>query len=157
MTKVIEGFQSDYRWTVEHNGKKLKPEVLSYQVPGCGFGGSCLPKDVEAITAMGVKNGLEMQMTKAIIKVNSKQPYQVEKLIEESYGSLKNKDILLLGLAFKPGTDDIRESASLKIIESLYKLDAKITVHDPIALNNYINYLGKDLPNIKNKKLERLS
>ena len=152
MTKVIEGVQSDYRWTIEHNGKRIKPQVLSYQIPGCGFGGSCLPKDVEAISAMGIKNGLEMKMAKAIIQVNAKQPYQVEKLIEESYGSLKRKNILILGLAFKPGTDDIRESASLKIIESLYKLETNITVHDPIALDNYEKYLGGDLPNIKKTK-----
>lgn len=89
-----------------------------------------------------------MKMTRAIREVNEKQPFKVSQLIEESYGSLNSKKVLLLGIAFKPETDDIRDSASIKIIESLYKLDARLTIHDPIALENYKKHIGNNLPNI---------
>ena len=146
--KVIEGVQSDYRWSFKLNEKLIKPQITTYQIPGCGFGGSCFPKDVEAISALGEKTGLDMKMTRAITEVNEKQPYKVSQLIEETYGTLKSKKILLLGVAFKPDTDDIRDSASIKIIESLYKLEARLTVHDPIALKNYKKHIGNRLPNI---------
>ncbi len=147
-TKVIDGVQSDYRWNPKYENKSIKPEILSYQIPGCGYGGSCFPKDVEAISALGLKKGIDMVMTNAITKVNSKQPYQVVSLIEQTYGSIKSKKILLLGLSFKPETDDVRESPSIKIIESIYNLDAQITVHDPIALKNFKKKVGHIFPKI---------
>tara|TARA_B100000212_G_C27373015_1_gene533429 strand:+ start:185 stop:1540 length:1356 start_codon:yes stop_codon:yes gene_type:complete len=147
--KVLEGFQSDYRWSSKNKDGFNRPEILSYQIPGCGFGGSCFPKDIEAFTNLGVKKGLDMQMTRSILDVNSRQPYQVLQLIEQTYGPVKNKNILLLGLAFKPETDDIRESASLKIIESMYGLNNKIIVHDPKAMINFKKYIGINYPNLK--------
>ena len=147
-TKVLHGVQSDYRWNPKFENKSIKPDILSYQIPGCGYGGSCFPKDVEAISALGSKQGIDMVMTNAITKVNSKQPYQVVNLIEQKFGSIKSKKVLLLGLSFKPETDDVRESPSIKIIESIYDLDTQITVHDPIALRNFKKKVGHIFPKI---------
>ena len=105
---------------------------------------------MEALVFLKIlKNGIDMEMTNAITKVNSKQPYQVINLIEQSYGSIKSKKVILLGLSFKPETDDLRESSSIKIIESIYNIDTELTVHDPIALGNFKKKYGEIFPNIR--------
>jgi len=103
---------------------------------GPGYGGSCLPKDVKAIMNFSSKIGVSSLFFDAVEKTNQQQIEQIIKLIEKNCGNLKGKNISVLGLAFKPKTDDIRDSISLKIIEKLLKKQAKVTVHDPMAIEN---------------------
>ena len=103
---------------------------------GPGYGGSCLPKDVKAIINFSSKIGVSSLFFNAVEKTNQQQIEQIIKLIEKNCGNLKGKNISILGLAFKPKTDDIRDSTSLKIIEKLLKKQAKVIVHDPMAIEN---------------------
>ena len=103
---------------------------------GPGYGGSCLPKDVKAIMNFSSKVGVSPLFLNAVEKTNQQQIKQIIKLIEKNCGNLKGKNISVLGLAFKPKTDDIRDSISLKIIEKLLKKQAKVIVHDPMAIEN---------------------
>lgn len=142
MMNVVEGIQLDKRWNPIENGRRMNPEVLSYLVPGCGFGGSCFPKDVQALRSQGVNMGLPMHVLNAVLNVNDAQPMQVVEILSRELGQLKSKKVLVLGLAFKPGTDDVRESASIKIINSLLDAGASITAHDPIAVDQFKRALG---------------
>ena len=102
---------------------------------GIGYGGSCFPKDVKALTWMAEINGCHPQLLRSVMEINRDMRLQVlVKLRELTGGSVRGKAIGLLGLAFKPNTDDVREAASLEIIRLLQKEGARIRVYDPVAM-----------------------
>ena len=104
--------------------------------PGCGYGGSCFPKDVKALikTAKDVA-GFDLKLLKAVEEVNDLQKYVLPKKIKKQFGdNLKGKHFALWGLAFKPNTDDMREASSRVLIHELIKAGATITAYDPVAM-----------------------
>jgi len=131
---VIEGVSLDKRWSPIIDKKRIKPSIISYFTPGAGFGGSCFPKDVQAIRTQGETIGIDMQMTNSILSVNDNQPKQVLQMLSKF--SKSNKKVLLLGLSFKPETDDIRESSSIKILKLILLEGYKVIASDPIAIEN---------------------
>ena len=155
---VHAGVNLDKRWNpLTEDGNRVQPGILSYLIPGCGFGGSCFPKDVEAMRTVATRFGIEPLVLQAILDVNAKQPVSILKpFVSALGGSLKNKKILLLGLAFKPGTDDIRESAALKIAKYLKTSGAYVMVHDPIASQNALNALGDDTVTVIDRWQDKL-
>ena len=105
--------------------------------PGCGYGGSCFPKDVKALikTAKDVA-GFDLKLLKAVEEVNDLQKYVLPKKIKKQFGdNLKGKHFALWGLAFKPNTDDMREASSRVLIGELIKAGATITAYDPVAMD----------------------
>jgi len=140
--EVMKGVHLDRRWNPIVNGSRVAPRILSYLLPGPGFGGSCLPKDLEALSAAGRGLGLPMAMTEAVLAVNRTQPRQVIALLERAVGPLKNKRVLVLGVSFKPGTDDVRDSPSTLIAVLLLELGALVSAHDPMAGENFRRVLG---------------
>lgn len=132
---VLMGIRSDQRWSplAKRAGEKIYPKILTYLEPGCGFGGSCFPKDVQALRTFAQEREIEPLMLQSILDVNDKQPLAVLESFERKMREQGHKTILLLGMAFKPGTDDIRESASLKIADELLEKKYKIISHDPKA------------------------
>lgn len=103
--------------------------------PGCGYGGSCFPKDVKALIRTAEKNGYDMKVLKAVEAVNDKQKEILfEKLSRHFDGNLKDKTIALWGLSFKPETDDMREAPSLVLVNQLLEAGAHIKAYDPIAV-----------------------
>lgn len=134
---VIKGVISDKRWSpIEDSQKRYVPEITTYLTPGCGFGGSCFPKDVEAIRTLQQEVGLVPRMAQAVLDVNKEQPSMVVTGLKQVLGSLKGIKVLVLGLAFKPDTDDIRESAGIKIAKELISVGAQVSCHDPVAAAN---------------------
>ena len=102
--------------------------------PGCGYGGSCFPKDVKALVHTGIDNDYHMEVIEAVERVNEKQKSIVYDKLISMMGDVKGKTIALLGLAFKPETDDMREAPALVVIDKLLKDGAKVRVFDPIAM-----------------------
>jgi len=116
---------------------RLSPGILSFLHAGTGFGGSCFPKDLKALAAFGAGRGGDTAILDAVIARNVKQPLELMKLLEAQLGSdLSTRRIAVLGLAFKPGTDDIRESPAIRILRLLLERRAEIVAHDPVAVQN---------------------
>jgi UDPglucose 6-dehydrogenase len=112
---------------------RIGPKFLN---PGPGYGGSCFPKDTKALMTIGKNLGYIPKLVKSAVEVNDNQPMiMVEKIIN-AIGSLENKIITILGIAFKPETDDIREAPSINIIKRLLAYGAKIKAFDPEAMEN---------------------
>jgi len=103
---------------------------------GAGFGGSCFPKDVRALMMKAKSEGVETSMLEATLRVNEAQPFKIVELTRQVVGGFKGKKIGVLGLAFKPGTDDVRDAASTKVVNALLREGAEIYAYDPKALNN---------------------
>ena len=103
---------------------------------GCGFGGSCFPKDVKAILHKGLSENEPMTLLKSVLQINDNQAIKMIKLLQKHIPNLNGKTIGLLGLAFKPGTDDIREAPSIIIIDELLKLGVNIIATDVKALKH---------------------
>ena len=133
---VMHGVTLDRRWNPIKNNNRVNPGILSYLEPGCGFGGSCFPKDVSALRNFAIQIGAKSEILDSVLKINDEQPYQIIRLLNKKLNSLKSKKVLLLGLAFKPGTDDVRESVSIKILNYLLIEKAFVFVHDPVAMDN---------------------
>ena len=111
--------------------------------PGCGYGGSCFPKDVKALIKTAEKNGYPMRVLKAVEEVNeSQKSILFEKLLKHYNGDLKGKQIALWGLAFKPETDDMREAPALVLIDKLIEAGASVKVYDPIAMDECRRRIG---------------
>ena len=111
--------------------------------PGVGYGGSCFPKDVQGLVEIASKVGFEFNLLKDVHESNNRQKLILMPKIKSYFKQdLSGKNITLWGLAFKPETDDIRESPAISMIDALLKEKANITVHDPIALNNVQMILG---------------
>ncbi len=102
--------------------------------PGPGYGGSCFPKDTRALSKMAHEKGYPFKVLEAVIQVNDEQKKRMVSKIVEKAGGVKGKTIGILGLSFKPNTDDIRESSSIVIIQGLQELGAKVKAFDPAAM-----------------------
>ena len=109
---------------------------------GCGYGGSCFPKDVKALLHTGLDNDYHMEVIEAVERVNEKQKSIVYDKIIKTAGPVKGKVIALLGLAFKPETDDMREAPALIVIDKLLKDGATVRVFDPIAMEECKRRIG---------------
>ena len=104
---------------------------------GAGFGGSCFPKDVKALAAAAKNSKVESLILKATLEVNEIQPKIIVKMAEDRLGVIKGKKIAILGLAFKPDTDDVRESRSEIVIRELMERGANVVAHDPEGMLNF--------------------
>jgi len=124
------------------------PHLSAYLWPGCGFGGSCFPKDVKALAAFAKKKKYNPVLLSAVLDINKNQPIKLINLLEKEHQSLEGKKITVLGLAFKPGTDDTRESPAIPIIRELIAKNAEVWAYDPVV--NFQN-VGPDLKGLKFK------
>lgn len=112
--------------------------------PGCGYGGSCFPKDVKALIKTAEKNGYNMSVLKAVEDVNENQKRVLFNKLSKYYGGdLKGKTIAMWGLAFKPETDDMREATSLVTISLLLEAGCTVRVYDPVAMNECRRRIGE--------------
>ena len=110
--------------------------------PGCGYGGSCFPKDVKALAKTARQHGYTMRVLEAVEEVNESQKYIVLEKLRQELGDLKGKRVAVWGLAFKPETDDMREAPSLRVIDGLISAGAEVTVYDPVAMTECRRRLG---------------
>lgn len=114
--------------------------------PGCGYGGSCFPKDVKALIKTAEKNGYEMHVLKAVEEVNERQKRILFSKLEKHFGGdLKGKKIAMWGLSFKPETDDMREAPALVLIDLLLNAGCDVRVYDPIAMEECKRRIGESV------------
>ncbi|MEM9601222.1 MAG: UDP-glucose/GDP-mannose dehydrogenase family protein [Pseudomonadota bacterium] len=131
---VMRGVHLDKRFSpILADGSRIFPSSNTYLEAGCGFGGSCFPKDVKALIAHGQRHGQTMSLLDAVIAVNAAQPQKMLEMLDGHIANRKGVHIAVLGLAFKPGTDDMRESPSIPVIRALAAEGAVIHAYDPIA------------------------
>jgi UDPglucose 6-dehydrogenase len=143
VVEVMRGVHLDKRLSpIMPNGDRIVPSFTTYLEAGCGFGGSCFPKDVKALIAHGEQVGRQMRLLDAVIRVNEQQPQQVLSLLKKHFPSLKGIRIAILGLAFKPDTDDMRESPAIPIIKGLLAQEAEIKAYDPAAKHEAQKFFG---------------
>ncbi len=133
VSKVRAGIASDTRI-----GSK-------FLYPGCGYGGSCFPKDVKALIKTAADCGYSMKVIQAVEDVNNEQKKIVYKKLNAVIGDLKGKTIAVWGLAFKPQTDDLREAPSIVTINALLEAGARVKVYDPIAMDNTRKLFGDSI------------
>lgn len=131
-SRICEKFNIDVYQVMKGVGLdfRINPMFLG---AGCGFGGSCFPKDVKAIVALSKKIGVETPLLDAVLYNNELQPMHFVDIIKQTIGSLDGKTIAFLGLSFKPDTDDTRETRALPIIKKLYQEGAHVKAYDPKA------------------------
>ena len=134
--EVLKALVSDKRITTKLSGKDIIPELQSYLVPGCGFGGSCFPKDVRAIIQFASSTQVKTPLLESVMKINDDRPKRILDLAKSILGDLRDKKITILGLTFKPDTDDVRSSPALEAIRLLREIGAKIFAYDPILSKN---------------------
>lgn len=127
---------SDKRWQCKDDGSSV-PSVASYLKPGPGYGGSCFPKDVQALTSYAQEKGVSVPILEAIEKVNSEQAVKVLKPLVDKILAGEVLRVLVLGLSFKENTSDVRGSVSYPIIRHLLEVGADVRAHDPIAAEEF--------------------
>lgn len=117
-------------------GQRIRAPITAFLLPGCGFGGSCFPKDLAAIAAHARALGGETPLLDAVMQVNAGRPAAMVKVAEEELGDLRGRRVAVLGLAFKPGTNDLRESPSIPIVRELQRRGAAVVAFDPAAADD---------------------
>ncbi|KCZ51820.1 UDP-glucose dehydrogenase family protein [Hyphomonas pacifica] len=146
VAEAMHGVHLDRRFSpILPSGERVSPGFVSYVWPGAGFGGSCFPKDVKALVAHGENGGVPMQLLKSVIDVNNRQPQKMVDMLEDRLGDISGRKVTVLGVAFKPGTDDIRESPAIPVIRQLADKGALLTAFDPIARHEAERELGDKL------------
>ena len=144
---VMRGVHLDRCWGVpSRDGKPHFAGVVSYLRAGIGFGGSCFPKDLRALRAFARNEGVEVPILSSVLKVNEERAGRVVDLLTDHIGVLLGKRIAVLGLAFKPETDDVRESPGVRIAKLLSLCGADIVLHDPLVRIDAVrDQLGTDI------------
>lgn len=130
---VADALALDRRLTPLVDGTRIKPGILAYLRAGIGFGGSCLPKDVTALSGLAATLGRPSPMLDAVLAANRSRPQVMVRTMCDTLGSLSRARLALLGLAFKPGTDDTRESVAFPIAEALNAAGAEVVAWDPMV------------------------
>ena len=135
--EVMKGVHLDKRISpVLENGERVVTGITSYLKPGCGYGGSCFPKDIKALISHAENLKQPVPLLKAADEINNNQPKKMLEILIKHYPKFDKIKVAVLGLAFKPDTDDMRESPSIPIIKKLIEGNAMVSVYDPVALNN---------------------
>jgi UDPglucose 6-dehydrogenase/GDP-mannose 6-dehydrogenase len=143
---VSRGLSSSrYLITTNPDGTTSTAPIASFLLAGCGFGGSCLPKDVAALHAEGRRRGLPMAVLEAVLRVNAEQPREVIRRLEKHFPNLSGVRVAILGLAFRPDTDDVRESPAIPIVRELASRGARVKAYDPAASANARRVFGAEL------------
>ena len=122
---------SDYLSPMGPLGTRVEAPITSFLEAGCGFGGSCLPKDLRALIAEGARRNQAMPLLRAVLETNEGRSGEVVRILESGVGDLGGRRVTVLGVAFKPDTDDVRESPAVPIVEKLVARGAVVTLHDP--------------------------
>jgi UDPglucose 6-dehydrogenase len=113
---------------------------------GCGYGGSCFPKDVQALIRTAGQYGQQLSILEAVERVNEEQKHVLVNKATQHFGSIDGMKFAMWGLAFKPGTDDMREAPSRAIIKDILSQGGSVTVYDPVAIDEAIRVLSQELP-----------
>jgi UDPglucose 6-dehydrogenase/GDP-mannose 6-dehydrogenase len=133
---VMQGVHlARYFTTTLEDGRRIKAPISSFLWAGCGYGGSCLPKDTKALSAHGASHGALMPLLAAVIQTNLAQPARMVALLERHFPSLRGLRVALLGLSFKEDTDDMRDSPAIPIARILVERGTQVIAYDPIAGN----------------------
>jgi UDPglucose 6-dehydrogenase len=119
--------------------RRIGPHFLK---AGLGWGGSCFPKDLKALTKFAESNSIKLGLIEEVIQVNEHQPLKAVELADRLLGGLRNRQIAILGLSFKPGSDDMRGAVSISIIDELLRRKARITAYDPASMRSAESVLG---------------
>ena len=109
--------------------------------PGLGYGGSCLPKDVKALKDKARAEGYSSKLLSTLVAINDMQPIEGVRMLEEEIGSLEAKRVAVLGLAFKGGVDDIRETRAVPLVTQLLAKSARVVAFDPMAMGHFIKIM----------------
>ena len=134
VTDVMKGVHLAHYFTPRVEGVgRVEAPITAFLGAGCGFGGSCLPKDVSAIVRHGEVAGQPMQLLKAVLDVNEAQPGKMIGLLKKHFSKLDRVTVAVLGLAFKAGTDDIRQSPAIPLIQQLLAENANVIAYDPVV------------------------
>jgi UDPglucose 6-dehydrogenase len=141
ISSICEAMGADVKEVAVGMGydKRIGPGFLD---AGVGYGGSCFPKDVQALAHMAAVHGCHPQLLRAVMDINHDQRLQVIHKLRELLGTLDEKVIGVLGLAFKPNTDDMREAPSVEVIHLLQSEGARVQTYDPVAMVNADRYLA---------------
>jgi UDPglucose 6-dehydrogenase/GDP-mannose 6-dehydrogenase len=142
---VMDGLHLDRRLSPVVDGKRIVAGILVYLRAGAGYGGSCLPKDVAAIRAFAGERSIPTPLLDAVAQINRDRPREVVAMLEKAMGGAESKTVAVLGLAFKAGTDDLRESPALKIVDALKEKGIAVRAHDPLAMKPAEPIVGKDV------------
>jgi UDPglucose 6-dehydrogenase len=144
LANLCDRFEVD--WDEVVRGLGLDPRINTrFMVPGVGFGGSCFPKDVTALVAAGKGKGYESVVLRAVLELNDRQPLRAIEILREVVGDLVGTRIAVLGLSFKPGTDDVRESRAFPIVRELMRRGANVVGYDPVAGANF----AREMPEVE--------
>ncbi len=130
---VMAGVHESAYLTLAGDGARKRAPIASFLEAGCGFGGSCLPKDVNALVAHGHALAVEMPLLRAVMDVNDRRPARVLAHLRRHFPAFEGRRFTVLGLAFKPDTDDVRESPAFPVIRGLVEAGAVVAAHDPVA------------------------
>lgn len=133
---VLYGVSLDKRLSPRIEGKLIRPDIIKYLKAGRGYGGSCFPKDVKALVAFSEQKGYVPKLLKVTTEINEGQVAKIADRIEGELGTVVDRRILVLGLAFKHNSDDIRESQAIKLVKLLSERKALVSVTDPRAMQN---------------------
>jgi UDPglucose 6-dehydrogenase len=142
--EVMRGVHlSRYLTTPLGDGTSVTAPLSSFYEAGCGYGGSCLPKDVAALAARGRQVGSPLPLLEAVADINDRQPARLVDLLRRELGTLQGRRITVLGLAFKPDTDDVRSSPAFPVLRLLRETGAEVTAHDPVVGPEVLDGLGE--------------
>jgi UDPglucose 6-dehydrogenase len=131
--EVMDGVHASRYLTDRGGPEPWTAPLAAFLRAGCGYGGSCLPKDTRALIALGESVGEPMPVLRAVQGTNDRQPARLVDLVERHVGSLAGARVAVLGLAFKPDTDDVRESPAFPVIHGLLERGAIVVAHDPVV------------------------
>ena len=148
VARVMDALHLDSRLSPMVNGERMQPGILAYLRAGCGYGGSCLPKDVRALITYAQGHGYQAPLLEAVQAVNQNRPLRLINILREEVGDLSGRTVAVLGLAFKPDTDDMRASPAIGVVEGLLREGAVVQAYDPKATDN-AKRLWADLPSIR--------
>lgn len=140
--EVMSALIEDKRITTIVNNQKIVPGIAEYLFPGCGFGGSCFPKDVNAIVSFASAIGVKTPLLDAVLSVNNERSDKIISLSKVVLSRFDDKKIAVLGLAFKPDTDDMRSSPAIEVIKKLQELNSNVYAYDPKVNEQNLETIG---------------
>jgi len=138
VAEVTRGLHLSRYLTVDGGGAPVTAPLASYLEAGCGFGGSCLPKDLAAFHRHARRAGAPMELLEAVERVNRRRAGELVALVRRSLGSLEGARVSVLGAAFKPDTDDVRESPAFPVVAQLQAEGAAVQIYDPVATEAFL-------------------